>query len=129
MATAYGKNIIGISFIRALAGIGGGIITPNAVALIGITFPPGKQRNLAFALFGAMSPVGAAGGGVVAGIFLQWTEWQNFFLFLGLLGLLVFGLAVLSIPDDEPQDPKGKIDWIGAYFGVAALVLFNFVWK
>ena len=53
--------------MRGLTGIGGGLLTPNAVALLGINFPPGKQRNLAMGLFGAMAPVGAAGGSLVSG--------------------------------------------------------------
>lgn len=55
---------------------------PNAVALLTITFPPGKQRNIALAFFGAMAPVGAAGGGTIAGIFLQLTDWTWLFFFL-----------------------------------------------
>lgn len=40
--------------MRALCGIGGGLMIPNIVALLGITFPPGKKRNLGMALFGAL---------------------------------------------------------------------------
>jgi hypothetical protein len=46
-----------------------------------------------------------------------------------LLGLVVYGSAILLVPADEPQNPQGDIDWIGAYLGVAGLILFNFVWK
>jgi hypothetical protein len=45
------------------------------------------------------------------------------------LGLVVFGAAILLVPQDEPQNPDGKVDWVGAYLAVAGLVLFNFVWK
>lgn len=41
---------------------------PNIVALLGITFPPGKNRNLGMALFGAMAPVGAAGGSLISAV-------------------------------------------------------------
>lgn len=83
MATAaYGGTIISISIMRALAGIGGGLIVPNAVALLTITFPPGQQRNLSLALFASMGPVGGAGGCVIIGIFLQWLHWTWIFFFL-----------------------------------------------
>lgn len=82
LSTAYGTNIVGISFMRALAGIGGGLLVPNAVALLTITFPPGRQRNLALALFASMGPVGGAGGCVFNGFFLQWTDWTWLFFFL-----------------------------------------------
>lgn len=82
LATAYGTTIVGISIMRALAGIGGGLLVPNAVALLTITFPPGRQRNLALALFASMGPVGGAGGCVFNGFFLQWTDWTWLFFFL-----------------------------------------------
>ena len=36
---------------------------------------------------------------------------------------------MVTVPADEPVDPNGTIDWIGAYLGVAGLILFNFCWK
>jgi hypothetical protein len=47
----------------------------------------------------------------------------------GMLGLTVYGAAIFLCPQDEPVDPNGKIDWVGAYLGVGGLILFNFVWK
>ncbi|KAJ7633652.1 hypothetical protein DFH06DRAFT_1437735 [Mycena polygramma] len=37
---------------RGLAGIGAGLMTPTAVALLGQTYPPGRRRNIIFGLFG-----------------------------------------------------------------------------
>lgn len=47
----------------------------------------------------------------------------------GLFGFVVFTGAFITIPTDRPFDPKGAIDWVGAYLGVGALFLFNFAWK
>ena len=47
----------------------------------------------------------------------------------GLLGFVVYGTAIVTVPVDEPLDPNGEVDWVGAYLGVGALILFNFVWK
>lgn len=62
--------------------MGGGLMVPNIVALLGITFPPGRKRNLGFALFGAMAPVGAAGGSLVSAVIIQLSEWKWLFFFL-----------------------------------------------
>ena len=35
----------------------------------------------------------------------------------------------MAVDADIPIDPRGTVDWIGSYLGVAALILFNFVWK
>ena len=47
----------------------------------------------------------------------------------GLLGFVVYGIAIITVDQDQPQDPNGQVDWVGAYLGVAGLILFNFVWK
>lgn len=76
------RNITGLAFARGLTGPGGAFLVPNAVALININLPPGKERNVAMGLFGAMAPIGAAGGSVFAGIFAQLTHWRWLFFFL-----------------------------------------------
>jgi len=129
LSSGFANNIVTLSFMRGLNGIGGGFMVPNAVALLGINFPPGKQRNLAMGLFGAMAPVGAAGGSLVSGVVVQLTAWKWIFFLLTMLGFVVYGVIIIAVPVDVTQDPDGKVDWIGAYLGVGGLILFNFVWK
>jgi MFS family permease len=81
LVTGFAPNLITLCVFRGLSGIGGGFMTPNAVALLGITFPPGKKRNTAMALFGAMAPVGAAGASLFAAMLVQLTEWKWVFFF------------------------------------------------
>jgi hypothetical protein len=46
------------------------------------------------------------------------------------LGALTFILFAFIVPGEvEPFDKGGSIDYVGSYFGVGGLVLFNFVWK
>lgn len=47
----------------------------------------------------------------------------------GLLGFVVYGVAIITVPADKPVDPECQIDWVGASLRVSALILFNFVWK
>ncbi|KAB8073643.1 MFS general substrate transporter [Aspergillus leporis] len=125
----FANNLVSMCFMRGLCGIGGGLMIPNIVALLGITFPPGKKRNLGFALFGAMAPVGAAGGSLISAVIVQLTHWKWLFFMLGLLGFVVYGTAIVAVPPDDPVDPNGNVDWVGAYLGVGGLILFNFVWN
>ncbi len=78
----FSSNLVSMCVMRALCGIGGGLIVPNIIALIGITFPPGTKRNIGFALFGAMAPVGAAGGSLVSGVMVQLLEFKWLFFML-----------------------------------------------
>ena len=52
---------------RGLQGLGAALASPAALALITTTFPAGPQRNRAFAVYAAMSGVGAAVGLILGG--------------------------------------------------------------
>ena len=82
IATGFAPNFIALCTLRAMTGIGGGIMVPNCIALLGITFPPGFWRNIAMALFVSGAPVGGAGGGVIAGLLAQLASWRWMFWFL-----------------------------------------------
>ncbi|KAM5349223.1 hypothetical protein ACJ41O_005730 [Fusarium nematophilum] len=129
LIAGFMRHVISLSTMRALSGIGAAFVMPNAIALITINFPPGKARNLTVGLLGAMAPIGAAGGSVFPGLFGQLLPWWWLFFFLAILGMVVYGLFFLVVEGEEqPMDPNGKIDYVGAYLGVAGLFLFNFAW-
>jgi MFS family permease len=54
--------------LRGLTGIGAGYTAPNTIALLTITFPPGRIRNILIRFFAAIGSIGAAGGSVFAGL-------------------------------------------------------------
>jgi hypothetical protein len=87
-------------------------MVPNAVALLTITCEPGKQINIALGLFGAMAPIGAAGGSLISAIFAQQVSWNWLFFFLALIGTFLFSGIMMFVPTDRQSDPNGKIDWI-----------------
>jgi len=64
---------------RAMTGIGGGMIVPNAVALLTTMLPPGQSRNVAMGFFGAAAPLGGWLGAVFSGVFIQYAEWKYMF--------------------------------------------------
>lgn len=68
--------------VRALTGIGGGILMPNAVAMLTIMVPPGRARNITLATFAASPPIGAMFGAFITGGFLEKSEWKYIFILL-----------------------------------------------
>jgi MFS family permease len=82
LVSGFMTSIESLSAMRALAGIGGAFMVPNAIALLTITFPPGRMRNISVGFFGAMAPIGAAGGSVFPGFFVQLLPWKWLFFFL-----------------------------------------------
>ncbi|KAI0049719.1 MFS general substrate transporter [Auriscalpium vulgare] len=129
LGSGFAPNFVALCILRGFTGIGGGIMVPNGIAVLGITFPPGRLRNLAMGLFGMAAPLGAAGGGILAGLIVNYVPWKWMFFTLTILGFVVFSTVLVAIPGDEPVHPDVTIDYIGSYLGVAALILFNFVWN
>ncbi|KAK5713355.1 hypothetical protein LTR17_017600 [Elasticomyces elasticus] len=130
LISGFMKSVITLSIMRGLSGIGGAFIVPNAIALLTITFPPGKMRNITVGFFGAMAPTGAALGSLLPGFFVQLLPWKWLFFFLAILGAITFTLFAFVVPGEgEPFDKGGSIDYVGSYLGVGGLVLFNFVWN
>ncbi|KAK9371394.1 major facilitator superfamily domain-containing protein [Lipomyces kononenkoae] len=115
--------------VRALTGVGGGFLMPNAVATLTIMVPPGKTRNITLAAFAASPPVGAAIGALMAGVFLQYTEWKWHFIVIACFATFVFGGLFFVLPHEEPVDNNGKVDYAGVALGLGGLLLFNIVWN
>ncbi|KAL4863039.1 hypothetical protein BDV12DRAFT_202467 [Aspergillus spectabilis] len=61
--------------------------------------------------------------------YLPRTHWKWLFCFLSLLGAVVFGINIITVPPDEQIQGNQAIDWVGAYLGASGLTLLNFVWN
>jgi len=111
---------------RGLQGLGAAMASPAALALITTTFPAGKERNRAFAVFASMAGVGAAVGLVLGGWLtgldspLGIAGWRYTFLIVVPIGLAAALLAPRVLPESERHD--GQLDVPGAILGTGGLL-------
>lgn len=82
LGNAFCTTYVTFVTMRAMTGIGGGILMPNAVAILTTMAPPGKMRNFTLAIFAASPPIGAMLGALLVGMFFELTEWKWFFIFM-----------------------------------------------
>ncbi|KAL3465990.1 major facilitator superfamily domain-containing protein [Aspergillus heterothallicus] len=129
LISAFCNNFFAFVTMRALAGIGGAAIMPNAVAMIAITNPPGRVRNLSLGFFAASAPLGGYFSALFLGAFLENTHWKWYFIFVACLAAAIFVPLWLLSRGEVTILHTGKIDWLGAALGTSALILFNFVWN
>ncbi|KAI0017597.1 major facilitator superfamily domain-containing protein [Xylariomycetidae sp. FL0641] len=132
------SNHVLFVFARVLQGIGPALMLPNGLAILGATYPPGRRKEMIFALFGATSPTGSVLGSLFAGLFaLAWWPW-TFFAFSIILSVVVTAayFVIPHCPTKYQQErPKGfkntvvGLDLVGTALGVTGLVLFNFAWN
>jgi len=107
---------------RGLQGIGAALIAPNALALIATTFPEGKARNSAMAVYGAMSGLGIIAGLILGGLLTGMLGWRWAFYINVPIGLAVLAGSRTLV---EAELHKGRPDLAGALTsigGMAALV-------
>jgi EmrB/QacA subfamily drug resistance transporter len=104
---------------RGLQGLGAALAAPNALALIATTFPTGKPRNSAMAVYGAMSAVGIVAGVLLGGALTGLLDWRWVF-FIN----VPVGLAVLAGTGALPEGGRGRgrLDTSGAVTGTGAMV-------
>ena len=104
---------------RVLQGMGAAIASPTALALITTTFPPGKPRNRAFAVYAAMSGAGAAVGLILGGWLTEYS-WRWTFLINVPIGVLAAVAAPLVLAESARR--RGTFDLGGALSGTLGLV-------
>ncbi len=106
-------------FWRAVQGVGGGIITANAFAVIGDLFAPrerGRWQGVFGGVFGIASVIGPLLGGYltephnIAGLVTnwRWTLWVNV-----PVGIIVFIIIAIFMPKIK-HETKPHIDYAGA---------------
>jgi MFS family permease len=82
LGNGFCTSFVSFNMARALSGIGGALIMPNAVALISTAIPPGRLRNITLGFFGASAPIGSYIGAIWAGGFVQYASWNWIFFSL-----------------------------------------------
>jgi EmrB/QacA subfamily drug resistance transporter len=108
---------------RALQGVGAAILAPLSLSLLTATFPEGRERDRAVALYAAVAGIGASAGMVIGGVLADLISWRaGFFLNLP-IGAVMIVLAVRYLV--ELPRVRGRFDAIGAVtatLGVGSLI-------
>ena len=108
---------------RGLQGIGAALTAPNALALIATTFPVGKPRNSAMAVYGAMSALGITIGVLLGGVLTGLLSWRWVFFINIPIGLAVLAGSWILV---EGQRNAGRLDTPGALSGTGAVVALTY---
>ena len=130
---AYYSNDIFFSIARGFQGMGPAFLTPNALAIVGRTYPDGMKKNLIFATYGACAPGGYVIGAAFSALLAQKSFWAWAFW---IMGLVCFGYSIggfFIVPQPVKLSPSEKtvqtFDYLGAATGVSGLILVNVAWN
>lgn len=104
---------------RGVQGIGGALLIPGSLAIIGATFAD-EQRGAAIGLWSGFTAITSATGPVLGGWLIETFSWHWIFLINLPLALIVMGISLWQVP--ESRDPEAsRLDWLGALLAVVGL--------
>ena len=110
---------------RALQGAFAGLLAPASLAILTITFPGGKERIKAFAVYGAIGGGGAAVGLLLGGVLTEYASWQ-WCLFVNVPIAIVAIVGALAFMKESRAHGNTRYDIPGTLLvvaGLASLVL------
>jgi EmrB/QacA subfamily drug resistance transporter len=112
-----------LSLSRAFQGVGGAIMFATGLAIIANAFH-GRDRGVAFGVFGAVTGVAVAVGPVIGGALTSGLSWRWIFLVNIPVGVGALYVTLRAVEESKDPNPR-PIDFIGLgtfSLGLAALV-------
>jgi MFS family permease len=129
-------NMPFMDFCRAMQGIGPAFLLPNALAVLGRSYPPTPRKDMAFSLFGLCAPSGFTLGAVFSALLAERLWWPWIFWISGITCFVTAVLTYFVVPHDRTRGQNivktfsiEQIDLWGSVTGVIGLVLINFAFN
>lgn len=133
-----GGSGIGMLILGAvIQGIGGAAMMPATQSIIASTFPA-EERGMALGIWGAVSGLAVAIGPTLGGVLTEYglgatlnaffgieTGWRYVYFLNVLLGVIVFAMSCVNIPESRADGEERRFDIVGVVlssFAIFALV-------
>ena len=124
----FAPNAGALIAFRLLQGIGGALISPTVLSIIGVTYE-GPERARAIGIYGTVLGLAAASGQLIGGLLIQANPaglaWRSVFLINIPVAAAALALMPRWVPESKAPRPV-RLDWTGtalATVGVTAVVL------
>ncbi|MCA1710951.1 MAG: MFS transporter [Actinobacteria bacterium] len=128
LACGLAPTALTLVLARILQGLGSGLMFPQVLAVIQVTFPP-RERGRAFGFFGATIGIATILGPLVGGLLIKadvfGTDWRAIFLVNIPVGVTALVLAFRELPESTSPD-RVRLDLPGAALVTVGLFLVVF---
>ncbi|KAF2621611.1 MFS general substrate transporter [Macroventuria anomochaeta] len=122
-------NEIGFDIMRGLQGLAAAAMAPTALGILGVTFPPGRMKDIAFGCFGAGAPLGGIFGNIFGGVVAEYLNWKWVFWIFGMVSAIstIASFFVIPLPPLQPEPVmRNTVDWIGGTLITVGLIILLF---
>lgn len=107
-------NLTSMIAFRIIQAIAGSADYPTAMAILTLTFPPGKERAQALGLWSSSFAAASVFGPLVGGPLIDNFGWRSVFMInlpVGVIGML---MAMRFVKESPKKEKNGNFDWWGA---------------
>lgn len=112
---------------RAAQGLGGALLSPAALSLLTVTFANGRERNIAFGVWGALAGVGGTLGIVAGGVLVDALGWASVFFINVPIGIAVIAATLRVVPESRAEvDGRRSFDIPGALLATGGMLALVF---
>jgi EmrB/QacA subfamily drug resistance transporter len=119
----FATSTLMLQVSRAVQGVGGAIMFAVSLALLADAFR-GKDRGVAFGIWGAITGIAVAVGPLLGGVLTSGISWRWIFFVNGPVGAVAIVITVLKVAESR-QSGAARPDWPGFVLfslGLASLV-------
>lgn len=113
VACGLAPNIALLTAARAVQGIGGALLTPASLAIIGASFDE-QHRGKAIGTWSGFTAITAALGPVLGGWLVEHATWRSVFFINVPMALIVLVIVWLHVPESRGEPSEHDVDWPGA---------------
>ena len=121
VAGGFCQNIEQLIVVRAVQGLGGGMLLSSVFAIVGDMFAPeerGRYQGVFISMFGVASILGPTMGGTIT----DYLSWRGIFYMNLPFGIVAMAMVGPSFPRLERQAGKAEIDYPGVALLTSLLV-------
>jgi EmrB/QacA subfamily drug resistance transporter len=120
IACALAPNLYWLLIGRGLQGVGGALLMPNSLAILGAAFS-GEARGRAIGIWASMGAVMGAAGPVLGGWVIDTVGWRVIFLLNLPLAVGAIALAIMFVRDPHREEKPPALDLLGGLMATAGL--------
>jgi EmrB/QacA subfamily drug resistance transporter len=110
-----------LNLARGVQGVGGAMMFATSLALVAEAFH-GRERGIAFGVFGAVTGAAVAVGPVLGGIITTGIGWKWIFFVNVPIGVAAVALTLTQVRESRDPNARG-VDWLGLVSFSGALFL------
>jgi EmrB/QacA subfamily drug resistance transporter len=107
---------------RSVQGLGGALLSPAALGILTVTFPHGKERNIAMGVWGGLAGLGGTLGVVVGGFLVDALSWRWVFIVNVPLVAALVAVTPFIVRPVAAQRANRSFDLLGAVLATGGLL-------